>query len=198
MSDFPNILVQENTGSSFSIMLDEELGEPKTLRNLFQVFLTATSEDTINLFINGPGGYLDSCIQLVGMIRSTEAHVVAHLMGEAASAHSFIFLAADEWVVHPSTKLLLHSYSGGNFGKGQDNVKAAQATYKQFEELCHNVYSPFLDDGEIQDILNNSDRYVHSEEIIERLGLVALHREEESEKATQEYKEQTIKMLQES
>lgn len=81
--------------------------------------------DHVDLFINSPGGDVFDALAILNVIRRTEAHVVAHVDGIAASAASFIAMGADELVMGRNSELMIHDASGLCWGPAEDMQKMA-------------------------------------------------------------------------
>lgn len=81
---------------------------------------TALDADHIDLFINSPGGDVFEALAILNIIRRTEARVVAHIDGLAASAASFIAMGADEVVMGRNSELMIHDAWGFCYGNAQD------------------------------------------------------------------------------
>lgn len=161
--------VVQAVSHKYTFHLDTELGAPENYRELSTILMNAGPEDEINLFLNGPGGYLSTCAQLVNLIQNSDALVTAHLMGPIASAHTFIFLACNSWVVYPHSSLMMHSYSGGVYEKGKEIIKSALATQSFFEELVQEIYYPFLTEEEVDMIIDGKDIHMQAKEVSKRL-----------------------------
>lgn len=85
----------------------------------------ALDVDHIDLFINSPGGDVFDALAILNVIRRTEARVVAHVDGIAASAASFIAMGADELVMGRNSELMIHDASGPCWGPAEDMQKMA-------------------------------------------------------------------------
>lgn len=83
----------------------------------------ALDVDQIDLFINSPGGDVFDALAILNVIRRTEARVVAHVDGIAASAASFIAMGADELVMGRNSELMIHDASGLCWGPAEDMQK---------------------------------------------------------------------------
>lgn len=129
----------------------------------------AGPEDIIYIHLNTPGGHLDTGIQLVNAMQSTQAHVIASVESEAHSLGTLIFLAADEFVVHDNCMMMFHNFSGSVFGKSHEQQAHLQALIKWFNTLARRLYIPFLSEHEFERILRGEDIYLHSDEIRKRL-----------------------------
>ena len=76
--------------------------------------------DTIELRINSYGGVVFEAITIMNALRSNDARIVAVVEGLAASAASFLAVSADETVMMPSSRLMLHAAWGIGIGNAND------------------------------------------------------------------------------
>lgn len=76
--------------------------------------------DTIHLHVNSPGGEVYEGIAIKNLLAQHSARVVAVVDGLAASAASFIAVAADEVVMGENTELMIHDASAIARGNAQD------------------------------------------------------------------------------
>lgn len=167
-----------HTGADFIVHFDEFVARPSAYRELTQQLFTATPADTFVFYFNGPGGQLDSCIQLIHAIANTPAKVVGHLLGEVNSAHSNLFMACHDHVVYPYALMMVHTFSGGFYGKGEDTGRASAAYNALTKKVYSELYEGFLTEQELADVLeNNKDLYFHGEDIADRLeGVYAIRK----------------------
>ena len=88
-----------------------------------QSFVKALREikaDTIHLRINSPGGSVFAARAIEQALREHKAKVVAHIDGLAASAATFIAMAADEVVMAPGALFMIHKAWTIAFGNADD------------------------------------------------------------------------------
>lgn len=137
---------------------------------LFYTLRTATETDLIYLHLNTCGGDFDTGLQLINNMIASNAHVVAVLEARAYSMGAFIFLAADELVVHDNCQLLFHSYSGVFSGKGNEQQAQGSALASWFEKFMERICQPFLTLNEIKGILKGADMWMDSDEIRHRMA----------------------------
>jgi len=131
---------------------------------------TAEPSDTIIIHLNTQGGDLATGLQLINAIKSSNGHVICSLEGEAYSLGSLIFLAADEFLVHDNSLMMIHNFSGGaSSGKGNEQHQALTATLKWFDKLARNYYIPFLNEKELDAILNGKDLWLQADQVRKRL-----------------------------
>lgn len=167
-----------NPSYKYDYHLDTGLEEIELYRDLTEVLANATEYDEVHLYINGPGGYVSSCLQIVNLIQNCRAQVVGHLLGYCRSAHSFIFLACHSFVVYHNAELMAHNYSGGAWGKGNEVIEMAEANKRIFNRLVDDVYYPFFTEEEVDSIRDNRDIWLSgSEEIMPRIERLVEYRE---------------------
>lgn len=183
------ITVDTHDGNTrYNVYLDRGISRPVEYRNLTEFLFQAKEGDVFRLYLNGPGGHMDSCIQLIHALANTKGATEAHLLGEVNSAHSNIFMACDTHVVYPYSMMMVHTFSGGFGGKGHDSARAS-ITYNEITaNLYGDLYEGFLTEDEIQNVLiNNQDLYFHGQDIADRLGRVyALRQAIEDEQKREE------------
>lgn len=96
------------------------IGEYGVTATDFARDFSAIRASRITLRINSPGGECDDGIAIFNAIRRHPANVTAFIDGIAASAASFIALAADRVVMMPHSKLMIHDAQGFVLGPADD------------------------------------------------------------------------------
>lgn len=89
--------------------------------------LNALDVETINLFVNSPGGSVYDAVAIMNALRRHKAKVIATVDGLAASAASFIIQAADEVVMGRGTELMIHDAWSGVYGNAEELRKEAES-----------------------------------------------------------------------
>lgn len=87
--------------------------------------LRAIDAQTINLRINSPGGSVFAGRAIEQALRDHPAQVVAHIDGLAASAASFVAMAADKIVMAPGAMMMVHKAWTLAFGNANDLMDTA-------------------------------------------------------------------------
>jgi ATP-dependent Clp protease protease subunit len=82
--------------------------------------LRAIDAKTINLRINSPGGSVFAARAIEQALRDHPAKVIAHIDGLAASAATFIAMAADEVVMGKGALFMIHKAWTGMYGNADD------------------------------------------------------------------------------
>ena len=158
--------------------------DPEFFIEMIHTIKTAGPQDVAYIYLNSPGGRLDTTLQLINAMRISPAKIVTVIEAEAHSAGTMIFLAADEFVVHENTMMMFHNFSGGAFGKGNELKLQVDAVVKWFNKMAVDIYSPFLSDEEIQDLIDGKDIWMEAEEIRDRLkSMVKVQAEERDAQA---------------
>ena len=95
------------------------------------------SQDDIRIFINSPGGHVESGDTIFDMIRFVKSRVKVIGTGWVASAGALIYAAADVENRYslPNTRFLLHQPAGGATGQASDIAIEAQEIIKMRRRL---------------------------------------------------------------
>lgn len=89
------------------VQLDGEIGWD-VVSSSFTRDLNAITAPAIDLQINSPGGSVWDGYAIYNAIQAHPATVTAHIIGVAASAASFVAMAADEIVAYRPSELMIH------------------------------------------------------------------------------------------
>lgn len=86
------------------------------------LLLAADNDDPIKIFVNSPGGHVESGDTIFDMIRFVKPEVKIIGTGWVASAGALIFASADKKnrFSLPNTRFLLHQPAGGAMGQASD------------------------------------------------------------------------------
>jgi ATP-dependent protease ClpP protease subunit len=153
-----------------SFYISESVGEPAEYVDMIHRIKTANPQDVVYIYLNTPGGRLDTGVQLINAIRSSEAHVVTVLESTAYSLGTLLFLAGDEYQVHEDCMMMFHTYSSGMYGKGSEQQAELVATSKWFNKLMKKMCHPFLSHEEIDRIIKGEDLWLDTDDIRKRLN----------------------------
>lgn len=148
--------------------------DPSKYTEMIHQIRTANQNDVVHLHLNTPGGYVNTGVQIISAMRASNGHIVTHLEGEACSMGALLFLTADEMVVYDDSLLMFHNYSGGAFGKGHEMTSMVEATNKWYSKLAKTICTPFLTDDELDKIFQGADFWMLSDEVEERLKVMAV------------------------
>ena len=87
--------------------------------------LSAITAGTIHLRVNSPGGSVFAARAMEQALREHSATIVAHVDGLAASAASFLIMAADEIVMAPGAMMMIHKAWTLAWGNSDDLLATA-------------------------------------------------------------------------
>nr|WP_321458096.1 ATP-dependent Clp protease proteolytic subunit [uncultured Cohaesibacter sp.] len=101
------------------------------------IALAATSDDDIKVFINSPGGHVESGDCMHDMIKFIKPKVWIIGSGWVASAGALIYISVpvERRLCLPNTRFLLHQPSGGARGMASDIEIQAREIIKMNERL---------------------------------------------------------------
>lgn len=102
------------------------------------IYLNFLSKDPIKLYVNSPGGHVESGDTIHDLIQFIEAPVTIIGTGWVASAGTHIFLAVpkERRLCLPNTRFLIHQPAGGVRGQSTDVQIAAKEILKTRERLA--------------------------------------------------------------
>jgi len=178
------------TSRELHFYLSDGIEEPDKYVDMIHRIRTAGAEDIVYIHLNSPGGHLNTGVQLINAMQSSAARIVTSLEAISHSLGTLIFLAGDEFIVHDNCIMMFHNYSGGTFGKGNEQTAQLEATVKWFSTLARKIYVPFMSEEEFDRILRGEDLWMQSDEIRKRLDKMVKIL---TEKAAKESKKKTSK-----
>ena len=156
-------------GYKHEFYLSGSIDEPEKYAEWFHLIRNSSENDEIILHINSPGGDASTAIQLMRVLKETQAHVTASVEGLCMSAATFVFLSAHSYEISEYSDFMFHNYSSITMGKGGEMFDSITHEKKWSENLMKTVYKDFLTDTEIQQILDNKDIWMEGDEVLERL-----------------------------
>lgn len=149
--------------------LSSAIEEPELYIDMIHRIQTAGIDEIIYIHLNTPGGDLDTGVQIINAMQSTPAHVIVGIEANCHSLGTLIFLAADEYIVHNNCLMMIHNFSGGVFGKGNEQQSQLEAQIKWFNTLARKLYIPFLSINEFDRVVRGEDLWLQSDDIRKRL-----------------------------
>lgn len=167
-------------------------------RSVIATLDNCQENDLVNLFINTPGGCLNTTISILHAMMRCKGTIITHADGQIASAGTLLFLAGTHKIVYPYSYFLFHDGSMGNMGKINESLKNISATSELLEQMAYAIYKPYFSEEEIDDILEGRDYHCTSEEMYDRIekGIEILSQQEdplkELKEATEEPEEKDI------
>lgn len=101
------------------------------------MILASESDDDIKVFVNSPGGHVESGDTIFDMIRFVKPRVKIIGTGWVASAAALIYVAVptEDRYSLPNTRFLLHQPMGGTRGQASDIAIEAEEILKMRQRL---------------------------------------------------------------
>lgn len=109
--------------------------------------LNGMTAQTIHLRVNSPGGSVFAARAIEQAIREHAATIIAHVDGIAASAASFLIMAADQVEMAPGSFLMIHKAWTLAYGNADDLLKTAEML-DQIDGSLVKTYSLATDQSE--------------------------------------------------
>ena len=90
----------------------------------------------INVHINSPGGYVTDGLAIYNALRLHDAEIIALIESQAASAASFVAMAADKIKIAPSAKIFIHDAQGFGLGNAADMAALAALLEEESDNIA--------------------------------------------------------------
>lgn len=137
--------VQNTSKEEADIDIFDVIGIPEewggTSAKAFVQEIRSLDVSQINLHINSPGGYVDDALAMYNAILQHPANVTAYIESIAASAASFVAMAADKVVIAKTAKMMIHPAHGLGIGNARDLRNLADL----LDEETTNIASIYAD-----------------------------------------------------
>lgn len=111
----------------------------RVVKNLY--ILEGISQEPITIIMNNIGGDEYHGLAIYDAIRACKSHVKIIVMGHAMSMGSIILQAADERVMAPNSRMMIH-YGGWSF---DGHAKTGQKWAREFDKLDDWMENMYLD-----------------------------------------------------
>lgn len=153
---------------STDVYLTDGIGEPFIYNELCYRLKNASPDDTFNIHLNTPGGHVDSAFMIIDAIKQSAATTVACLSGTVASAGTMLALACDN--IHSADHIgfMIHNYSAGMVGKGNELKARQKFTDESLEAAFKEFYKHFLTDKEMKEVIDGQDYWLSKDEVLRR------------------------------
>ena len=155
-------------GREIDVYIMTEIVNPIEYSELCHLLRNANSKEVIRIHINTPGGRLDSATMIIDAITESDAYIIGVLSGSVASAGTMIALACDELECSSYLEFMIHYFSGGTGGKGNEIKAHSNFIDKHMPMIFKKMYAGFLSDKEIEDMIEGKDVWLNGDEVLER------------------------------
>jgi ATP-dependent Clp endopeptidase proteolytic subunit ClpP len=117
-----SLKVVKGAANAAEIYFYGEVGWEITAQMVADEFKQLEAEK-VNLYINSPGGDVFEGIAIYNIIQRSQVNVTAYIDGLAASAASFVALAADDVLIAEHAQMMIHNPWAGAIGESKDLQK---------------------------------------------------------------------------
>lgn len=170
-------------GNIIEIYLCEDIGEPQAYVDVYTTIKMANSHEEVRIILNSVGGRLDTALQILNSIYYSEARVVGIAEGMLYSAAGMIFLGCHGWQVGPFARFMAHNPTTGFIGTMSEIMDDVEFTVPWLKELLTRLYSGFMTQKEVDQMIQGKEFYFNTEEIGERLHNYVKHVEKAAKKS---------------
>ena len=151
------LYIQEKVGSldgypeymylEYSLYIYNVIQLPEFYSEVFHIIRNASAGDILHIFINSPGGSVDTLSSFSAAIDDTEALVICHVDGSADSAAFVLAFMGDETFFSECAQLMAHnqrlSIGMTDIANLNKFLQNATTTYRNMlERYCYKVLSP--------------------------------------------------------
>lgn len=164
---------KEDGGRFFSAYLQGPIEDVDDYIDLIDTLLTATEQDTFNIYIDSPGGLIAAGGIISSAIHHTKAEVFTIAKGICASAAALVHSSAKpgHCIVTPFAVMMYHMSSHGDCGF---STKIAERANNQVRYVNECLLNKALEDGHITkeqfDMIQNGEEiYVTASEFTSKL-----------------------------
>lgn len=176
------ISTTQQVANTHVIQIYEDIGHPDEYRDELNLINTSTEMDTIVLDICTDGGVLDTAMLFKRALFNTPAHTVAIIGPACSSAGSILALSCEEHVLDDTSNLMIHTSTYGLVAKDTDIYEHANFSRKQLRKLYEDVYSGFLSESDLEDVIKGTPFYFDADQLAERLENMYEYRQANQQK----------------
>jgi len=134
----------ENQADSADIFLYDFIGDWGVPAQDFVRELNVLSDKDINLHVNSEGGDVFDALAMYAALKNHKPQVTAYIDALAASAASFVVMAADRIVIAKTASMMIHEAQGLVIGPADDMRKMAAL----LEDATTNIAEIYADRSE--------------------------------------------------
>ena len=168
-NEFAQVVINKGELTQLNIYLNNEIESPNYYVEVLNMLRTASPKDSVTMYINSPGGHLDTTIQLLNAMDECEAQVTTVLDGIAHSAASLLFLNGDNLMIYKYASMMCHMYSSLTFGKAHELKAQVDFSQHLYRDMMSELYGGFLTEDEIKEMFEGKDFWFNSKDIAKRI-----------------------------
>lgn len=152
--------IKDEIGVIVDLYIYNELFQPGYYTEIFQAIRDLGPDDNINVYINSPGGDMNTLLAFEYALNNSDAVINCYITGEASSAAGILAFLGDNLVLSDYATIMLHntqiSDGAGDTSEISKNLMNTSDVYKRLlERYCDVVLSP----EDIKDIIENGKTF---------------------------------------
>lgn len=160
---------EEPAHKKYTLYINEFEEESRGLHDLFQKLREGDVNDTLDVRIHSPGGYISELQCFHNIFKEIFCNrVTTYLDNFGYSCGGFIFLMGDNRVAYEHSELMLHQASYGSFGAMNSVKSHVEFSQKRLERFIYRILGQFMTNDEISDMLNGKDFWLDVDDMVER------------------------------
>jgi len=154
--------------SIYHCYIHDEITEPADYSKLCLLLRTVEPDKQVYLYLNTPGGNLSSVLGIIDAMIACKADITAILSGTVSSGGTMLTMYADYIEVSPFVSFMIHYYSSGLYGKGNEIRDQVKFIERHLPVTYQSIYKQFLTPKEIKEVVDGRDMWMGMPEIIDR------------------------------
>lgn len=171
VGDIDGSLDIQYTYNKYSIYIYNEIVRPKEYTDIFHLIRNAKSCDRIEIYINSPGGDMDTVCSFSSCFEECLAEVTTICDGSADSAAFVLLCMGDVLRISEMSSMLAHNVRiSTNLGTLNNVNSYINSSKQMYNRLLEKYCSKILTQKEINDIIHNdAEIQLSADEVIKRL-----------------------------
>lgn len=150
----------------------EEYGEVSSITFKNELDSLGDGIETINLYINSPGGSVFEAMAIIAMLQRHPANIISHIDGLAASCASVLPMISKRIIMPSNALMMIHHAMTGAWGNAKQLRKAADDVERISKAMCQHYLDRAGDkmtEEQLYEMLEE-DKWLTAEQCLE-LGL---------------------------
>ena len=150
----------------------EEYGEVSSITFKNELDSLGDGIETINLYINSPGGSVFEAMAIIAMLQRHPADIISHIDGLAASCASVLPMISKRIIMPSNALMMIHHAMTGAWGNAKQLRKAADDVERISKAMCQHYLDRAggkMTEEQLYEMLEE-DKWLTAEQCLE-LGL---------------------------
>lgn len=150
----------------------EEYGEVSSISFKNELDSLGDGIETINLYINSPGGSVFEAMAIIAMLQRHPADIISHIDGLAASCASVLPMISKRIIMPSNALMMIHHAMSGAWGNAKQLRKAADDVERISKAMCQHYLDRAgekMTEEQLYEMLEE-DKWLTAEQCLE-LGL---------------------------